>query len=180
MCTHFAVLIRYTLGVTVRRVITGTTAEGKGVIVSDESVSPMTLRSNSVDLLWAIDGEAHVPNEGEPPSIRTWFPEPGALRMHIWTKQPDSTMAAPVDDALELGSSATYEAAHPGMHTTDTIDVSMVLSGELWMEIDDGVITHLRPNDVVVQNGTRHRWLNRTETPTRVLTLNVGATRIRA
>ena len=46
------------------------------------------------------------------------------------------------------------------------------------MELDDGATTHLRAGDVIVQNGTRHRWFKKTDAPTRVLTLNVGATRI--
>ena len=27
----------------------------------------------------------------------------------------------------------------PGMHTTDTIDFEVVLEGEIWLELDDGV-----------------------------------------
>ena len=29
------------------------------------------------------------------------------------------------------------EPDHPGMHTTDTIDVDLVISGEVWLELDD-------------------------------------------
>ena len=32
-----------------------------------------------------------------------------------------------------------FDRAAPGMHTTDTIDYNIVLSGEIWCELDDGV-----------------------------------------
>ena len=50
-----------------------------------------------------------------------------------------------------------------GMHTTDTVDYDVILSGELWMELDDGVEVHLKPGDCVIQNGTRHAWQNRSQ-----------------
>jgi len=61
------------------------------------------------------------------------------------------------------------------MHTSQTVDVDVVLSGEIWMEVDDGVTVHLKTGDVVVQNGTRHRWENRTDKDTVVLSVLVGA-----
>ena len=57
-------------------------------------------------------------------------------------------------------------ADDPGMHTTPTIDIDVVLSGEIWMEVDHGKEVHLKQGDVLIQNGTRHRWTNRTNTPT--------------
>ena len=45
------------------------------------------------------------------------------------------------------------EPDNPGMHTTDTIDFEVVLSGEVVLELDDGAETVLRPGDTVVQNG---------------------------
>jgi quercetin dioxygenase-like cupin family protein len=43
------------------------------------------------------------------------------------------------------------------MHTTDTVDMEFVISGEIVLELDDGVETTLRAGDVNIQNGTRHR-----------------------
>ena len=59
------------------------------------------------------------------------------------------------------GVLAYLEPDNPGMHTTDTIDFEVVLSGELILELDDGVETVLRPGDTAVKNGTRHCWGNR-------------------
>ena len=46
------------------------------------------------------------------------------------------------------------------MHRTLSLDYGLVLSGQVDMELDDGVITHLKSGDVVVQRGTIHAWIN--------------------
>jgi mannose-6-phosphate isomerase-like protein (cupin superfamily) len=35
------------------------------------------------------------------------------------------------------------------------------MSGEIDMELDDGVEVHLKAGDVMVQRGTIHNWINR-------------------
>ena len=45
----------------------------------------------------------------------------------------------------------------PGWHTTDTLDVEVILEGEIVLDLDDGE-HRLGPGDVVVQRGTAHRW----------------------
>ena len=49
----------------------------------------------------------------------------------------------------------------PGMHRTATMDYDIVLEGIIGLELDNGAEITLKPADVVVQNGTRHRWHNR-------------------
>ena len=63
----------------------------------------------------------------------------------------------------------------PGMHRTATMDYEIVLEGTIGLELDDGAEVTLGPGDVVVQNGTRHRWHNRGDMIARVLAINVGA-----
>jgi quercetin dioxygenase-like cupin family protein len=63
------------------------------------------------------------------------------------------------------------------MHTTDTIEFEVVLSGEVILELDDEVETVLRQGDTVVQNGTRHRWGNRGTEPAVMAVFTVGAHR---
>ena len=73
------------------------------------------------------------------------------------------------------GLAAYLEPDAPGMHTTDTIDFEVVLEGEVWLELDDGVEVHLRPGDTVVQNGTRHAWRNHGDTTARLAVFLIGA-----
>ncbi len=53
----------------------------------------------------------------------------------------------------------------PRNHRTDSIDYAVVLTGEIDMELDDGVSVHLRAGDVLVQRGTIHNWVNRGSQP---------------
>ena len=69
------------------------------------------------------------------------------------------------------------ELLNPGMHATDTVDFEYIISGEVWLELDDGVEVHLRAGDTLVQNGTRHAWHNRGTEPCRLLVILVGAHR---
>jgi quercetin dioxygenase-like cupin family protein len=71
----------------------------------------------------------------------------------------------------------TNEYDQPGMHTTDTVDMEIVISGEIVLELDDGVETTLRAGDVNIQNGTRHRWHNRGNEPAVIAVAMVGLPR---
>jgi len=63
------------------------------------------------------------------------------------------------------------------MHTTDTIDCAVVISGECWLELDGEAETHLHAGDCVVQNGTRHAWRNRSDAPCVLFVTLLGAAR---
>ena len=52
----------------------------------------------------------------------------------------------------------------PRNHRTNSIDYAIVLSGEIDMELDDQCVT-LRAGDVLVQRGTIHNWVNRSDAP---------------
>ncbi len=71
----------------------------------------------------------------------------------------------------------TNEFDHPGMHTTDTVDMEIMISGEIVLELDDGIETTLRAGDVNIQNGTRHRWHNRGTEPAVMAVAMVGLSR---
>jgi uncharacterized cupin superfamily protein len=55
------------------------------------------------------------------------------------------------------------------MHRTETVDVGVVLEGETWLLLDDGSETLVRAGDAVVQRGTMHAWVNRSDRPNRML-----------
>jgi quercetin dioxygenase-like cupin family protein len=75
------------------------------------------------------------------------------------------------------GATAFMEADNPGMHTTDTIDFIVVLSGEISLELDDRQTVQLRTGDCVVQNGTRHAWRNTSSEPCFMAYAVIGARR---
>jgi quercetin dioxygenase-like cupin family protein len=50
------------------------------------------------------------------------------------------------------------------MHATNTLDILIMLAGELTLMVDDGEVT-LKPFDTVVQRGVNHGWVNRGKEP---------------
>jgi quercetin dioxygenase-like cupin family protein len=127
----------------IRRVVTGHTASGQAKVEIDEIARNVV--SN----------------------------RPGASSCVIW-----STKGFPVDNdgffdptsgtfktTVEGGSVFRIVRYEPGVtprnHRTDSIDYGVVISGEIEMELDDGVAVKLRAGDVLVQRGTVHNWVNR-------------------
>ena len=53
----------------------------------------------------------------------------------------------------------------PRNHRTNSIDYAVVLSGEIDMTLDDGVVVTLGAGDVLVQRGTVHNWINHGAVP---------------
>jgi quercetin dioxygenase-like cupin family protein len=49
-------------------------------------------------------------------------------------------------------------------HRTDSIDYAVVLSGEIYMQLDEEEV-HLKAGDVMIQRGTMHNWVNRGTEP---------------
>jgi mannose-6-phosphate isomerase-like protein (cupin superfamily) len=173
----------------VRRVVTGTNAEGKAEFVSDELVAPITLDlvpGYEFHRLWGADETVELPTDGKYPTPAWYFPDTNGFRFGFFTIAPDST-AMPPD--LDIGAALTQMetdlpgmAAHmepdaPGMHTTDTVDYELVVSGRVVLELDDGATRELGPGDTVVQNGTRHAWRNPFDEPCQMLVVLVGAHR---
>ena len=173
----------------IRRVVTGHDEKGKAVFVSDEEVEPITLSAMpgaEFHRLWGADSAPTFPDAGQPPAQPTFFPPVGGYRFLFFTLPPESSVEAPQVDVAaaeaeieeKLPGLAQYmEADDPGMHTTDTVDFEVVMSGEITLELDDGAEKVLRPGDVDIQNGTRHRWHNRGSAPAVIATFIVGTNR---
>lgn len=53
----------------------------------------------------------------------------------------------------------------PRNHRTETIDYAVVMSGEIDMRLDDGVVVRLRAGDTLVQQATLHDWINNGKEP---------------
>ena len=75
------------------------------------------------------------------------------------------------------GLAERFEPDHPGMHTTDTVDYGVVLDGEIWLELDGQQQTKVERQQIVVQQGTRHAWRNKSDKCTTMMFVLIGATR---
>ena len=172
----------------VRRVVTGHDSNGKAVFASDQIVAPITLAAmpgSEFHRLWGSDGPQTYPDAGAQPDGPAYFPPVGGFRFGLFTIPPEREADYPEDmegamaeiEAKLPGLMAHMELDDPGMHTTDTTDYEIVLSGQIVLELDDGAEVTLSPGDTVVQNGTRHRWRNPGTEPAVLGVVLVGAHR---
>ena len=130
-----------------RCIVTGHDAEGRSYVVSDERVSgnfPNVFRTTGDDPFGA--GPEPVPRELLPTDSPRLEPEVGGANFHFVTLPP-----TPPDAPL-------------GWHRTETVDMNVLLGGELVLVLDNEEVT-VHPGDVVIQRNTMHAWRNPTSEP---------------
>ena len=173
----------------VRRVVTAHDESGRSVFAADEEVEPITVMAFpgwAFHALWGGDRTPIFPDDGSPPPWTTYFPGVEGFRFSFSTIPPAG--AEPPDGIEPVAAEAEVERAlpgllaqmepdDPGMHTSDTIDLEVILRGEVILELDDGAERLLRAGDTVVQNGTRHRWRNPGPEPALMAVFMLGARR---
>jgi len=156
----------------VRQVVTGHDAKGRAVFVRDEQVEATPIPGlGELALLWSADEPATYPNAGNNPAAPGIFPPVGGFRFTIATYSPESGVVAP----QATPEMHIEDGDEPGMHRTDTTDFGVLLSGNIVVEVDDGAELLLSPGDVVVQNGTRHRWRVVGDVPATMAAVLIGA-----
>ena len=158
----------------VRRVVTGHSSDGSAIVVSDEDVELMAFdeHGSGAMLLWGRDGTAEFPDDGSRPALSAAFPPIGGCAFSVMQIAPGSdAVHGFVRDALAPWA----DPDEPGMHRSATLDYDIVIEGQVGLELDNGVEVTLAPGDVVVQNGTRHRWHNRGDTIARFMSVTIGA-----
>ena len=135
----------------VRRVVTGHDADGKAIVAMDGPAPHRDERpyGSISTLIWVSD---ETPAE-------IWSGEDFGERENIIQPPPMGSGFRVVD----------FPPHGPGrMHRTDTVDYAICMAGEIDMELDDGLTVHMKEQDVVVQQGTNHSWINRYDTPCRI------------
>jgi len=70
----------------------------------------------------------------------------------------------PPDSDLKIDPKDTVNDLHPLMHKTQTLDYIIILSGELYLILEEGE-TFLKAGDIVIQRATNHAWSNRSKEP---------------
>jgi quercetin dioxygenase-like cupin family protein len=173
----------------VRRVVTGHN-DGKSVIRSDgtppRAKDFVHTPSFFSALVWTTPVRPSISFDGKDPteSVASFIPTLGETRFIIVTFPPDSVMASADFDPVAAireqseespGLVQCFEPDNPGMHTTPTVDYGIVLDGEIWLELDDGNMTHLKRHDVIIQNRTRHAWRNKGTVPATLAFILIGA-----
>lgn len=175
----------------IRRVVVGS-KNGTPTVLSDESSvrSFDNLPTFANTLIWTTPSAPKVgPHQlaADPvPTNSNFLPPVGGTSFMIVTFPPDAQMADSSFDGASFGAEVaektpglaqTFEREDPVMHTTDTVDYAVVLDGEIWLDLGSNTEVHLKQHDIVVQNGARHGWRNKSGNPATMLFVLIGAQR---
>src|SRR5712664_3246473 len=127
--------------------------------------------------LWNANEPATYPNAGKNPAAPGIFPPVGGIRFIIGTYLPGDFIAPEPTPEMHLEDGDELGGANAGFHRTDTTDFGVVLSGNLALQLDDGAEVSLSPGDVLIENGTRHRWRVVGDVPATLASFIIGAQR---
>ncbi|HVA11917.1 MAG TPA: cupin domain-containing protein [Stellaceae bacterium] len=146
----------------IRRVITGHDAKGVAkILIDDAATNAKASRSRGggrSTLVWCSDRMPVDIGIGEK------IEDMGA-RILGTAPPPNGTRFCVID----------FPAGAPGtMHRTETIDYVLVLAGEIDMEMDDSSVS-LKAGDILIQRGTNHSWINRSDQPARLAFVLIDA-----
>jgi hypothetical protein len=174
----------------IRRVVTGLDDDGRATVI-DDGIAPRfhdfaTIPGMSETLVWSTDAGVQVEARAADPTpgATSLVAGPGMTQLKIVRFPPDAVFEDPSFDPdaaaaeqarAQPGLAELFEPDAPGMHTTDTIDYALVLDGTITLELDAGHLVDVHAGEVVIQNGTRHGWRNRTDRPATVAFFVVGA-----
>jgi mannose-6-phosphate isomerase-like protein (cupin superfamily) len=163
-----------------RRIITIDDNEGKSVAIADGPTPDVRADparpGYRAERMWVTDAS--------PPSIgafrdavlgpHTIEPPKHGTVCRVITFPPDASFKGKIGSAevaayfSAMGSpgASTYsaKAPHPYMQKTRTLDLCLVLEGEITLVLDTEEV-QLKAGDSVVQRGTNHAWSNRSDRP---------------
>ena len=159
-------------------IVTGHDAEGKSVF-HHAGVPPRSSSPGSYEL-WSTSGPISMPDPtpGDSPAAIGYFAEKGETSFKVVSvppmkDRPSGDMGAMIPPEL----ARHFDPDDPEMHTTDTIDYVVILSGVGELELDDGRKERVEQGDCVVQRGTRHAWRVVGDEPLVLAASMVGAER---
>jgi len=136
----------------VRRVVTGpTTLDGGAVTSVGGDLSTLTD-------LWLTGGPLRAVDQGgDLDGPWDLVPPDGAVSFRLVELSPDMPM---IDELW---------------HATPTVDIDVIVSGRVRLDLPGEVSAELGPGDVVVQRGTNHRWVALGDEPLRMATVMIDA-----
>ena len=163
-----------------RLLITGHDAAGKAVF-SHAGPPPRSSYPGSYEF-WSTKGPISVPDPTAPdaPAAIDYFPAEGETAFISVTVPPDSETSEATVDESEVSEEMQRYFEDPddiAVHTTDTIDYVVIVSGRGELELDDGRKEVVEAGDCVVQRGTRHAWRNPGDEPLVLVAALIGARR---
>jgi hypothetical protein len=148
----------------IRRFITAEHADGS-VSVRRDVPLPDTDETKGAKVLWGWDVLPELPIRPDdvPPGLDrpTLFPPSGGANVAVMVLPPAGGPRG--TERVDLThANVDADLDDPLVHRTDTVDLIFVLDGEITLEQPgEDADLDLRRGDFVVQNGGRHKWVNR-------------------
>lgn len=136
---------------------------GTTTLVVDEELGPIDYESGE-KAVWGCDElPVKVPLDRPADFNQTIVPPANGLRVRLLEKGgpdgggPRTPEATTRFYALRKDVVVDRDMT-TGMHSTNTIDILFVFSGECGYELGDGTVITLRPGDIFINQGTPHAW----------------------
>ncbi|TWT13603.1 cupin domain-containing protein [Reyranella sp. CPCC 100927] len=163
----------------IRRLVTGTDAQGRSCFVEDGPSRAVKLVADRpgyrVTNIWCTTPGSQVDAPEATAQIAGLLPPKGGtvLRIIDFPAEPadgaarDAALKATFRDLYGDAQHGSDKSAHPGMHETPTVDYALVLAGTIIAIMETGEL-EMNAGDVLVQRGTMHAWANRSSQPARM------------
>ncbi len=167
-----------------RRVVTTHDETGKAVVLLNGPTPHVTVRDNGTAIhnIWITDETpAVMTGKRDRADRKVGIPPPkhGSIIRVIDIPPIGDVSNIPLGEMqAHLGPEHSHPKArkprHPMMHRTRTIDYAIILEGEIDMLLDDSEV-HLKAGDILVQQGTNHAWVNRSNGNCRICFVLIDA-----
>ncbi|MHA7871668.1 MAG: cupin domain-containing protein [Hyphococcus sp.] len=157
-----------------RRVITDNSKDGRSRVLIDGAAAKLiAIEETGLAEIWSAPvagGDLLDATDRLAGQDLKLEPEPGAVKVRWFSVPPDDDGRSPEEKeaAAAMGFAAVGAshcrvdtARHPMMHKTESLDVIILIKGEVDLLLDDGEAASLKPGDVVIQRATNHAWVNR-------------------
>lgn len=156
-----------------RRIVTDTQANGRSTVLLDGGpANALFVEENGLAEIWsmALGADLHDGDDKLAVENVTLEPDAGCAKVRWFTvpvedgsKTPEQQqeLAAFGFAAVQAAHARIDTTRHPAMHKTDSLDVIVLVHGNVDLLLDDGEARKMKPGDVVIQRATNHAWVNR-------------------
>ena len=170
-----------------RRIVTAINAEGRSYIAEDGE-SPATVigehwkgcRNSNI---WHTFGGGKVDAPDTIVEHQGVLPPSGGTVLRVIDLPPEPKDPEVLEAIMKATFKQFYDDAghhpddrHAGMHITDTIDYAIVLQGQVVAVMEEGEAV-MEAGDILVQRGTNHSWVNRSDEIARIAFVLIDAQR---
>src|SRR5262249_8377197 len=146
--------------------------------VQDEKIDGTPIAGlGELAFLWNANEPATYPNAGKNPGAPGIFPPVGGIRYIIGTYLPGAFIAPEPTPEMHLEEGDGPGGASDGLTGTDTRVLGVALSGTMALQLEDGAGVVRHRGDVLIENGTRHRWRVVGDKPAMLASFIIGARR---